>query len=158
MFHAYRSDFVASIASMLVCLCVFRWHEMRERSLCLGESFVICHSLKIALSVNLFSWTVPKCPLVKGFIQDGKRENIFVSFSWAEWLLVEFLFFFHSSVPSSFHQDIYKQSSYRLCYDADATASSSAVSAAAAENYEPITSPVFGPSIPWDLVQGPWSH
>lgn len=57
------------------------------------------------------------------------------------------------TAPSSFHQDIYKQSSYRLCYDADATASSSAVSAA--ENYEPITSPVFGPSIPWDLVQGP---
>lgn len=55
-------------------------------------------------------------------------------------------------VPSSFHLDLYKQASYQLCDDDDAAASSPAVSAAV-EEYEPATNSLFGPSIPWDLVQ-----
>ncbi|KAF1372568.1 hypothetical protein PFLUV_G00267160 [Perca fluviatilis] len=54
--------------------------------------------------------------------------------------------------PSSFHRDIYKQASYKLCDDNGAAPSSPAVSAAV-EEYEPYTNSLLQPPIPWDLVQ-----
>ncbi|KAA8579934.1 hypothetical protein FQN60_005469 [Etheostoma spectabile] len=53
---------------------------------------------------------------------------------------------------SSFHRDIYKQASYKLCDDNGSAALLPAVSATI-EEYEPYTNSLLQPSIPWDLVQ-----
>ncbi|KAM8740665.1 uncharacterized protein AB9X84_020412 isoform 1-T2 [Acanthopagrus schlegelii] len=53
-------------------------------------------------------------------------------------------------IASSCHPDMYKQAGYLPC---SAAAALSPAAPAAAEQYEPIKTPLFAPSIPWDLVQ-----
>lgn len=81
-------------------------------------------------------------------LQDRKSILLYI-FVFSGVIFCSFSFLSCSSAPPSFHLDIYKQASYQRS-DKDAT-SSSAMSAAG-EQYA-ITSSLFAPSIPWDLVQ-----
>lgn len=117
---------------------------------------ILWHLVPILFKLGMLSWQWEKQlsqqPQFQNFhvirLVKVNRANTYFKVQDIKNILFSLSFSF-SSAPSSFHPDIYEHASY---WKSDNDEASSPPMSAAGEQYV-ITTSLFVPSIPWDLVQ-----
>ncbi|KAM6962049.1 uncharacterized protein LKV04_020942 [Tautogolabrus adspersus] len=115
---------------------ITQWESTPEVSSAVNNTIIVLGVLTFALQLCLALFFMLRCWRMDNRVREALKQPETLNKLMA---------------PSSCHLNIYKPATYQLHDDASA-ASSPAVSASA-EQYEPIRNYLFGPSIPWDLVQ-----